>query len=116
MLADRQSDFGRFLNYYNEQENEQGLACWQQVGTGASPLYRRILRCVLLDGVLAACHVSTLVSSLQILRNEKIFTDPNSNFNGISSATDGDLDAAYAMLMAGQKWHEPSYTERGIKV
>ena len=33
VLADRKSDFGRFLAYYNEQENEQGLACWQQVAT-----------------------------------------------------------------------------------
>lgn len=54
--------------------------------------------------------------SLQVLRNEEIFTDPNSSVNGASSATDGDLDAAYAMLLAGQKWYEPLYTERGIKV
>lgn len=31
VLADRKGDFDRFLSYYNEQENEQGLACWQQV-------------------------------------------------------------------------------------
>lgn len=30
VLADRKDDFDRFLKYYNEQENEQGLACWQQ--------------------------------------------------------------------------------------
>lgn len=56
------------------------------------------------------------VMPLQVLRNEEIFTDPNSSVNGASSATDGDLDAAYAMLLAGQKWHEPLYTDRGIKV
>lgn len=33
VLADRKGDFDRFLSYYNEQENEQGLACWQQVST-----------------------------------------------------------------------------------
>ena len=68
------------------------------------------------NNAIAACNVRNLVLSLQVLRNEKIFTDPNSDFNGVSSATDGDLDAAYAMLLAGQKWHEPLYTERGIKV
>ena len=56
------------------------------------------------------------VSPLQVLRNERIFTDPNSDVNGLGSATDGDLDAAYALLLAGQKWHKPSYTARGIKV
>ena len=71
---------------------------------------------MLLDSVLAACDVQRSVLSLQVLRNEKIFTDRNSNVNSVSSATDGDLDAAYAMLLAGQKWHEPLYTERGIKV
>lgn len=75
-----------------------------------------LLRCVLLGSVLTACDVSNFVLSPQVLRNEKIFTDPNSDFNGVNSATDGDLDAAYALLMAGQKWHEQSYTERGIKV
>lgn len=68
------------------------------------------------DNAIAAYNVRNLVLSSQVLRNEKIFTDPNSDFNGVSSATDGDLDAAYAMLLAGQKWHEPLYTERGIKV
>ncbi|KAL3134950.1 hypothetical protein ABBQ32_007910 [Trebouxia sp. C0010 RCD-2024] len=81
VLADRKSDFRRFLTYYNDQENEHGLACWQQV-----------------------------------LRNEKIFTDPKSGYNSANSATDGDLDAAYALLLAGQKWQDPSYTARGIKV
>lgn len=71
---------------------------------------------MLLDSALAVCNIQKLVLSLQVLRNEKIFTDPNSDYNGVSSATDGDLDAAYAMLLAGQKWQEPSYTERGIMV
>lgn len=53
---------------------------------------------------------------VQVLRDDKIFTDPESGYNSISSATDGDLDAAYAMLLAGQRWREPSYTDRGIKV
>lgn len=67
-------------------------------------------------GFLAALTCAAHCDSLQVLRNEEIFTDPNSNVNGASSATDGDLDAAYAMLLAGQKWHEPLYTDRGIKV
>ncbi|KAL0041273.1 hypothetical protein WJX77_010658 [Trebouxia sp. C0004] len=81
VLANRRIDFDKFLIYYNEQENDQGLSCWQQV-----------------------------------LRNNKIFTDPDPSNNGCGSATDGDLDAAYAVLLAGQKWHDPLYTERGIKL
>lgn len=81
VLADRRSDFGQFLLYYNTHENDQGLSCWQQV-----------------------------------LRNSKIFTNPDTSGNGAGSATDGDLDAAYALLLAGQKWHDPLCTERGIKV
>ena len=52
---------------------------------------------------------------LQVLRNKKIFTNPDSMNNGCGSATDGDLDAAYALLLAGQKWHDPLYTKRGVK-
>lgn len=51
-----------------------------------------------------------------MLRNSKIFTNPDTLGNGAGSATDGDLDAAYALLLAGQKWHDPLCTERGIKV
>lgn len=51
-----------------------------------------------------------------MLRNSKIFTNPDTSGNGAGSATDGDLDAAYALLLAGQKWHDPLCTERGIKV
>ena len=51
-----------------------------------------------------------------MLRNSKIFTNPDLAGNGAGSATDGDLDAAYALLLAGQKWHDPVYTERGIEV
>ena len=50
----------------------------------------------------------------QVLRGNKIFTNPGGN--GRSSATDGDMDAAYALLLAGKKWKDQSYTERGIKV
>lgn len=37
-----------------------------------------------------------------MLRDKKIFTNPDSSNNGWGSATDGDLDAAYALLLAGQ--------------
>ncbi len=30
VLASRRVDFDKFLIYYNEQENDQGLSCWQQ--------------------------------------------------------------------------------------
>lgn len=85
--------------------------------------------CMLLLHIACSCYSPSLYLHLdfvlqdlvplhlvQVLRDEKIFTDPNSDYNGINSATDGDLDAAYAMLLAGQKWHEQSYTDNGIKV
>ena len=53
---------------------------------------------------------------VQVLRENKIFTNPDADCNATSSAPDGDLDAAYALLLAGQKWHQQAYMERGVKV
>ena len=53
---------------------------------------------------------------LQVLREGKIFTNPDPDSNATSSAPDGDLDAAYALFLAGHKWQNSAYTERGIKV
>ncbi len=66
-------------------------------------------------GASVSITVQPCLWQLQVLRNKKIFTNPDSMNNGCGSATDGDLDAAYALLLAGQKWHDPLYTERGIK-
>jgi hypothetical protein len=52
----------------------------------------------------------------QVKRNGKIFTNPDEDANATSSAPDGDLDAAYALLLAGRKWQHKPYTERGVKV
>jgi endo-1,4-beta-D-glucanase Y len=42
---------------------------------------------------------SGLMSWQLVLRNKQVFVDPKGG--GQSSATDGDLDAAYALLLAG---------------
>ena len=68
------------------------------------------------------CHICTCTCIIrqdvhgfpQVLRGNRIFTAPEGNAR--SSATDGDMDAAYALLLAGQKWKDPPYTERGKKV
>ncbi|DBA92104.1 TPA: hypothetical protein ACH3X1_015830 [Trebouxia sp. C0004] len=52
----------------------------------------------------------------QVKRNGKILTNPDEDANATSSAPDGDLDAAYALLLAGRKWQHRPYTERGEKV
>lgn len=52
----------------------------------------------------------------QVQRGNKIFTNPDADSNATSSAPDGDLDAAYALLLAGQRWQQQAYTERGVKV
>ncbi len=75
------------------------LSLYQQIAAGAS----------------VSNTVQPCLWQLQVLRNKKIFTNPDSRNNGCGSATDGDLDAAYALLLAGQKWHAPLYTERGIE-
>ncbi len=69
----------------------------------------------LVAGASVSITVQPCLWQLQVLRNKKIFTNPDSMNNGCGSATDGDLDAAYALLLAGQKWHDPLYTERGIE-
>ena len=53
---------------------------------------------------------------LQVKRNGKIVTNPDEGSNGSSSAPDGDLDAAYALLLAGKKWGQQKYKQRGIQV
>ena len=52
----------------------------------------------------------------QVKRNGKILTNPDEDANATSSAPDGDLDAAYALLLAGRKWQHKPYTESGVKV
>jgi len=49
VLADRRRDFDQFLIYYNEQENDQGLACWQQASCS---LQKAILFSVVLQVLL----------------------------------------------------------------
>lgn len=53
---------------------------------------------------------------LQVKRNGNIVTNPDEGSNGSSSAPDGDLDAAYALLLAGRKWGQQKYKQRGIQV
>lgn len=53
---------------------------------------------------------------VQVKRDGKIFTNPDEGSNGASSAPDGDLDSAYALLLAGTKWSNKIYTQRGIQV
>ena len=68
---------------------------------------------------LHACNDATAVlraCAVQVKRNGKIFTNPDNDANATSSAPDGDLDAAYALLLAGRKWNCSSYTDRGVKV
>ncbi|KAL3157183.1 hypothetical protein ABBQ38_001422 [Trebouxia sp. C0009 RCD-2024] len=52
----------------------------------------------------------------QVLREGKIFTNSDPDANATSSAPDGDLDAAYALLLAGRKWQHSAYTDRGLKI
>ena len=120
VLANRRNDFDKFLIYYNEQENDQGLSCWQQASctflcTSFIVLYSRYSIVCKTAGASVSATVQLYLRQLQVLRNKKIFTNPDSSYNGWGSATDGDLDAAYALLLAGQTWHDPLYTERGIK-
>ena len=52
----------------------------------------------------------------QVLREGKVFTNPDDDANGTGNATDGDLDAAYALFLAAREWEEVAYKKRGIEV
>ena len=51
-----------------------------------------------------------------MLRDGKVFTNPDDDANGTGNATDGDLDAAYALFLAAREWKEAAYKKRGIEV
>ena len=126
VLADHRDDFDLFLSFYNHYENTQGLMCWQQVQIEQDFLCALQLQ-PLHVGRPVACY-SELVTSKQthssgqhthkpqVLRQGKVFTNPDLDANATSSAPDGDLDAAYALLLAGRKWQHSAYTDRGVKV
>ena len=83
-----------------------------------------MVHALLCDGFVHGCMhcnkpcfcVRSILPLLQVLRNGSILINPDDDANATSSAPDGDLDAAYALLLAGRKWHDASYTERGVKV
>lgn len=52
----------------------------------------------------------------QVLREGRVFTNPDDDANGTGNATDGDLDAAYALFLAAREWKEAAYKRRGTEV
>ena len=44
---------------------------------------------------------------------DQIVFNPN---GGESSATDGDMDAAFALFLAASFWDEPAYRAAGVRV
>lgn len=55
-------------------------------------------------------------TAYQVNLEGRILDDQEPQSNGGGSAPDGDLDAAYALLLAGRRWEHTAYTDRGIQV
>ena len=66
--------------------------------------------------IVCGCHEQFLSFLFQVLRDGKVFTNPDDDANGTGNATDGDLDAAYALFLAAREWKEAAYRTKGIEV
>ena len=112
MFADRRDDFELFLAFYNKHENSQGLMAWQQV-----EYKKHLFYCEAAERDWSLLQVLKTVSTdSQVKLEGKILDDQEPQSNGGGSAPDGDLDAAYALLLSVLRWQHSAYTDRGIQV
>ncbi|KAK9804689.1 hypothetical protein WJX72_000078 [[Myrmecia] bisecta] len=72
------------------------------------------------DGLLAFYEAHQNAHGLmcwqQVCRGGKVFTNPDPDAGGQNCATDGDADAAYALLLAARQWKCEAYKARAISI
>ena len=123
VLGRNRGDFDGLLAFYHMFTNQQGLMNWQLLRRRDGEVHHvrsfafsqhpppltgsANLPCAVLPARVHVCLALIFLNTLQIVFN------PN---GGESSATDGDMDAAFALFLAATFWDEPAYRIAGVRV